>query len=162
MLGQEDRKQERGVLDALDRVWLSRGQVEELPGLKVLRLAEGGEGHPPLQALHDDLALGLMLLDFLARRDDQADDLHLLGTNQGLRLGRGQRRGPTEPGFKSRKESAMNVTTIGPRQLADLCKSGQIDLIDVRTPVEYRELHATHARNLPLDRLDPRGRHAGP
>ena len=23
------------------------------------------------------------------------------------------------------------------------------------TPVEYRELHATHARNLPLDRLDP-------
>jgi rhodanese-related sulfurtransferase len=49
----------------------------------------------------------------------------------------------------------MNVTTISPRQLADLCKSGQIDLIDVRTPVEFRELHATDARNVPLDRLDP-------
>ena len=49
----------------------------------------------------------------------------------------------------------MNVTTISPQQLADLCKSGQIDHIDVRTPVEYRELHATVARNVPLDRLDP-------
>jgi rhodanese-related sulfurtransferase len=49
----------------------------------------------------------------------------------------------------------MSVPTISPRQLADRCKSGQIDLIDVRTPVEFRELHATAARNLPLDRLDP-------
>ena len=49
----------------------------------------------------------------------------------------------------------MSVTTISPRQLADLCKNGQIDLLDVRTPVEFRELHATPARNLPLDRLDP-------
>src|SRR5215831_1390559 len=49
----------------------------------------------------------------------------------------------------------MSVTTISPQQLADLCKNGQIDLLDVRTPVEFRELHAAHARNLPLDRLDP-------
>ena len=49
----------------------------------------------------------------------------------------------------------MTVTTISPRQLADLCKSGKIDLIDVRTPVEFREVHAANARNLPLDRLDP-------
>src|SRR5215471_18526043 len=49
----------------------------------------------------------------------------------------------------------MSVTSITPRQLADLCKSGEIDLLDVRTPVEFRELHAVHARNLPLDRLDP-------
>jgi rhodanese-related sulfurtransferase len=49
----------------------------------------------------------------------------------------------------------MNVPTISPRQLADVCKNGTIDLIDVRTPVEFRELHASHARNLPLDRLDP-------
>jgi rhodanese-related sulfurtransferase len=49
----------------------------------------------------------------------------------------------------------MSVTTISPRQLADLYKNGQIDLIDVRTPVEFRELHATDARNVPLDRLDP-------
>ncbi len=49
----------------------------------------------------------------------------------------------------------MSVTTISPRQLAELCKNGQIDLIDVRTPVEFREVHATDARNVPLDRLDP-------
>ena len=49
----------------------------------------------------------------------------------------------------------MSVTTISPLQLAELCKNGQIDLIDVRTPVEYRELHATPARSVPLDRLDP-------
>jgi hypothetical protein len=30
-----------------------------------------------------------------------------------------------------------------------------IDLIDVRTPAEFRELHVTGARNVPLDRLDP-------
>ena len=49
----------------------------------------------------------------------------------------------------------MTVTTISPRQFADLCKRGKIDLIDVRTPVEFREVHAADARNLPLDRLDP-------
>jgi rhodanese-related sulfurtransferase len=49
----------------------------------------------------------------------------------------------------------MNVTTISPQQIADLCKTGKIDLIDVRTPMEYQELHATLARNLPLDTLNP-------
>jgi rhodanese-related sulfurtransferase len=49
----------------------------------------------------------------------------------------------------------MTVTTIHPQQLVELCKTGKIDLIDVRTPVEFRELHAAVARNVPLDRLDP-------
>jgi rhodanese-related sulfurtransferase len=49
----------------------------------------------------------------------------------------------------------MSVATISPRQLADLCEGGRIDLLDVRTPVEFRELHAAGARNVPLDRLDP-------
>ena len=49
----------------------------------------------------------------------------------------------------------MTVTTISPQQLAELCKSGKIDLIDVRTPVEFREVHVDCARNVPLDRLDP-------
>ena len=48
----------------------------------------------------------------------------------------------------------MTVTTISPRQLADLCKSGKIELIDVRTPIEYREVHVEIARNVPLDQLD--------
>src|SRR6516164_8220571 len=61
----------------------------------------------------------------------------------------------------------MTVTSISPRQLADLCKTNnEIDLVDVRTPVEYRELHASEARNVPLERLDPealmRGRRGSP
>lgn len=49
----------------------------------------------------------------------------------------------------------MTVTTISPKQLHDLkqAKTG-IELIDVRTPVEFREVHVTFARNVPLDRLD--------
>ena len=49
----------------------------------------------------------------------------------------------------------MTVTTISPRQLAELCSGGKIELIDVRTPVEFREVHVELARNVPLDRLDP-------
>ena len=32
---------------------------------------------------------------------------------------------------------------------------GQIDLIDVRTPLEFREVHAVSARNVPLSDIDP-------
>jgi rhodanese-related sulfurtransferase len=49
----------------------------------------------------------------------------------------------------------MSVSTISPQQLAELCKGKKLDLIDVRTPVEYREVHVAAARNVPLDRLDP-------
>jgi rhodanese-related sulfurtransferase len=48
------------------------------------------------------------------------------------------------------------VATISPKQLAELRQQGNsVDLIDVRTPVEFREIHVDCARNLPLDRLDP-------
>jgi rhodanese-related sulfurtransferase len=53
------------------------------------------------------------------------------------------------------KETAMNVTTISPQRLADLGGSGALDLLDVRTPVEFREVHADGATNVPLDRLNP-------
>jgi rhodanese-related sulfurtransferase len=47
--------------------------------------------------------------------------------------------------------------TITPSELASLRKAGkQIELIDVRTPVEFREVHVEFARNVPLDRLDPK------
>jgi rhodanese-related sulfurtransferase len=49
----------------------------------------------------------------------------------------------------------MVVPTINPSHLAELCKSGTIDLIDVRTPLEFREVHVKLARNVPLDNLDP-------
>jgi rhodanese-related sulfurtransferase len=49
----------------------------------------------------------------------------------------------------------MAVTTISPKQLFELQQAGsQVDLIDVRTPVEFREVHVTFAKNIPLDRLD--------
>jgi len=49
----------------------------------------------------------------------------------------------------------MSVTTISPRQLHDTLANGKaIEVIDVRTPVEYREVHVSCARNVPLDQLD--------
>jgi len=49
----------------------------------------------------------------------------------------------------------MNTSSISPTNLAELCKGGKkIELIDVRTPVEYREVHVEIARNVPLDQLD--------
>lgn len=46
--------------------------------------------------------------------------------------------------------------TITPDKLRELGRSGdRLDLIDVRTPVEFREVHVEFARNVPLDRLDP-------
>lgn len=50
----------------------------------------------------------------------------------------------------------MAVATITPQRLDELVRSGQaVDLIDVRTPLEFREIHIGFARNVPLDRLDP-------
>jgi rhodanese-related sulfurtransferase len=49
----------------------------------------------------------------------------------------------------------MSVETISPSRLEEIRKSGgRFDLIDVRTPVEFREIHAESARNVPLDQLD--------
>lgn len=51
--------------------------------------------------------------------------------------------------------SLMSLATITPSQLAEISKSGKsIHLIDVRTPVEYREVHLEIAKNIPLDQLD--------
>jgi rhodanese-related sulfurtransferase len=56
------------------------------------------------------------------------------------------------------KEKSMSIAVIKPQELAELCKNGKkIDLIDVRTPVEYREVHVEFARNVPLDQLDAAG-----
>lgn len=49
----------------------------------------------------------------------------------------------------------MTVPAITPRELAELYRNDpRIDLIDVRTPVEYRALHVEFARNVPLHQLD--------
>lgn len=47
------------------------------------------------------------------------------------------------------------VRTITPQQLNELKSSGQeVLLIDVRTPIEFQEVHVEFARNIPLNRLE--------
>jgi rhodanese-related sulfurtransferase len=51
----------------------------------------------------------------------------------------------------------MSVSTISPTRFSELSKEGKkLDLIDVRTPVEFQEVHVEFARNVPLDQLDPK------
>lgn len=51
----------------------------------------------------------------------------------------------------------MDVRTIPVKELYEQIKAGKsVELIDVRTPVEFREIHAEGARLVPLDRLDPK------
>ena len=48
------------------------------------------------------------------------------------------------------------IMTISPQELATRQERGEVsELIDVRTPVEFREVHVAFARNEPLDRLAP-------
>ena len=56
----------------------------------------------------------------------------------------------------------MSVPTITPTRLAELAKAGPVALIDVRTPAEFDEVHVAFARNVPLDRLDPKSLGADP
>jgi rhodanese-related sulfurtransferase len=50
----------------------------------------------------------------------------------------------------------VSISTISPLDLSARHRDGpEMELIDVRTPVEYREVHAKGARNIPLDQLDP-------
>jgi rhodanese-related sulfurtransferase len=48
--------------------------------------------------------------------------------------------------------------TISAKELSRLHQEGKrVELIDVRTPAEFQEVHVEHAQNVPLDRLDPQG-----
>ncbi len=49
----------------------------------------------------------------------------------------------------------MNIPTITPEAIEELRRRGPVDLIDVRTPAEFRELHTEPARLIPLNALDP-------
>lgn len=49
----------------------------------------------------------------------------------------------------------MKFNTITPKHLFDRQQAGEdIELLDVRTPAEFREVHVEFARNVPLDRLN--------
>lgn len=50
----------------------------------------------------------------------------------------------------------MEIRTIEPQPLYALMSSDRsVQLIDVRTPAEFEEIHAASAFNVPLDRLNP-------
>jgi rhodanese-related sulfurtransferase len=50
----------------------------------------------------------------------------------------------------------MGVNTISAAELSQQRQAGMTcELIDVRTPPEFREVHVEFARNVPLDQLDP-------
>jgi len=54
-------------------------------------------------------------------------------------------------------EDFQMVVTISSSLFCDLRHRGEeITLIDVRTPAEFGEVHVDCARNIPLDRLDPK------
>lgn len=49
----------------------------------------------------------------------------------------------------------MPVKTIDPIEVQKLIDAGyKLDIVDVRTPAEYRSVHATGSSNKPLDELD--------
>lgn len=51
---------------------------------------------------------------------------------------------------------SIEIKTITAAELDRRINAGQpVDLIDVRTPAEFGEVHATTAHNLPLDALQP-------
>lgn len=53
---------------------------------------------------------------------------------------------------------SQNVTfeSMSPAQVHERWSERQpIDLVDVRSPAEFSEIHATYARNIPLDKLTP-------
>ncbi|MFO0939370.1 MAG: rhodanese-like domain-containing protein [Pirellulales bacterium] len=49
----------------------------------------------------------------------------------------------------------MSIQTISPRELHNIvCSGKQVNLIDVRTPAEFREVHVAFAINVPLNQLN--------
>jgi rhodanese-related sulfurtransferase len=50
----------------------------------------------------------------------------------------------------------MSRLTISVRELAQLCRERDVvELIDVRTPAEYRDSHVDISQNVPLNKLEP-------
>lgn len=50
----------------------------------------------------------------------------------------------------------MNVIEITPAELMERKNAGPVNLIDVRTPVEFQEMHVSFANLVPLDTLTPK------
>lgn len=69
--------------------------------------------------------------------------------------------GPNQTQHSNGKDSNMtekqagDVLNVSPGQYAELVKSGQPILLDVRTPAEFNAVRVPGALNVPLDSLDP-------
>ena len=50
----------------------------------------------------------------------------------------------------------MSVIEITPAELMERKNAGPTHLIDVRTPVEFQEMHVSFANLVPLDTLTPK------
>jgi len=62
-----------------------------------------------------------------------------------------------DPQGTSFEDADVNIKTVSPQQLFIAAKGGEHpQIIDVRTPAEYAEVHAEQACLIPLDRLDPK------
>lgn len=48
------------------------------------------------------------------------------------------------------------IQSVSAQHLAEMNAKGNVSLIDVRSPVEFREVHIAPALNVPMDRCDPR------
>jgi hypothetical protein len=100
-------------------------------------------------------ALGLAEDDFINDRkgenighEARSDSLNI------VRPGSASRQHGTVGRFDGDRPELVLPATTAPNELLDLCKSGKkIDLIDVRTPVDFREVHVEVARNVPLDQV---------
>ncbi len=49
-----------------------------------------------------------------------------------------------------------DLNTITAQEFAKQAEQGNVHLIDVRTPLEFQEVHAKPAKNVPLDQLEPK------
>ena len=69
----------------------------------------------------------------------------------------GLARSESRNNFNYNRSDHKVTERISATEFRSLVSSGKrIELIDVRTPVEYREIHVEIARNEPLDRIDPK------
>ena len=77
---------------------------------------------------------------------------------EGWRLTSGRRTGDSRVSKEQVANQKTSVRSITAQALAQLKKQGMsVELLDVRTPVVYREVHVEGARNVPLDKLDCTG-----
>lgn len=59
------------------------------------------------------------------------------------------------PGRADARISGVNTATIAPVELSKLFATGKPVVLDVRTPVEFAEVHVQQALNVPLDKFSP-------